>query len=131
MSLKTPPAKPASRLPLARAAAASKADDRRWAQRKPRSLPAVLLSDKLQSQVQCLVRDLSSTGGRIEIVPGCGGSIRSADELPEHFTLYMVTDEMEVDCEVMRREGAFVGVRFTSMSRLRPRQKPMRRTPRK
>ena len=108
-----------------------KPDERRWAQRKPRSLPGLLLSDKLQSQVQCLVRDLSSTGGRIEIVPGRGGSVRSADELPAHFTLYMVTDEMEVDCEVMRREGAFVGVRFTSMSRLRPRQKAVRRIPRK
>ena len=131
MSLKAPPAAPLSRALLVRAPAGQKADDRRWAQRKPRSLPGLLLSDKLQSQVQCLVRDLSSTGGRIEIVPGRGGSVRSADELPAHFTLYMVTDEMEVDCEVMRREGAFVGVRFTSMSRLRPRQKAVRRIPRK
>ena len=125
MSLKAPPAA----LPLR--AAGQKVDNRRFAQRKPRSLPGLLLSERLQSPVVCIVRDLSSTGGRIEIVAGRGGSVRSADDLPEHVTLFMVTDEMEVDCQVMRREGIFAGVRFTSTSRLRPRQKAMRRSPRK
>ena len=128
MVLKALPAAPLSSARAVPAIIIPKTDDRRWAQRKPRSLPAALLSDKLQGQVQCIVRDLSSTGAQIEIVTGRGGSVRLAQDLPDHFTLYMVTDEMEVDCEVMRRDGAFAGVRFISTSRLRPRQKALRRS---
>ena len=64
-------------------APAAKQDERRWAQRKPRSLPALLLSDRLQSHVPCVVRDLSSTGARIEIVVGRDTPVRSADGLPD------------------------------------------------
>ncbi len=103
-----------------------KPDERRWAQRKPRSLPAYLLSDRLQSQVPCIVRDLSSTGARIEIVLGRDTVVRSADDLPDRLALYMVTDEMEVDCEVRRRDGSFAGLRFTSTTRLRLRPKARR-----
>ena len=113
-------------VPVARATVAANPDERRWAQRKPRSLPAFLLSDRLQSQVPCIVRDLSSTGARVEIVLGRDTAVRSADELPDRLTLYMVTDEMEVDCEVRRRDGNFAGLRFTSTTRLRPRPKARR-----
>lgn len=112
-------------------APAAKQDERRWAQRKPRSLPALLLSDRLQSHVPCVVRDLSSTGARIEIVVGRDTPVRSADGLPDRLTLYMVTDEMEVDCEVHRRDGVFAGLRFTSTTRLRLRPKARRPIPKK
>lgn len=123
MSLKAPLASPMSSITGMAAVLLPTDENRRFAQRKPRSLPATLLSDRLQSQVPCIVRDLSSTGARIEVVAGRGSSVRLAEDLPERVTLYMVTDEMEVDCEVVRREGAFAGVRFISTSRLRPRQK--------
>ena len=119
MSLKTRLA------PQLRAPVGVKPDDRRWAQRKARSLPAYLQSDKLQSQVPCIVRDLSSTGARVEIVLGRDTPIRSADDLPQQVTLYMVTDEVDVECDVVRRDGKFAGLQFASAMRIKLRQKAM------
>ena len=103
------------------------ADERRWAQRKPRSLPAYILSQRLSSSVPAIVRDLSSTGAKIEIVLGRDTVVSSADSLPDKVTLFLVSDEMEVDGTVAWRAGNFVGIRFTSASRPRPRPKAIRR----
>lgn len=105
----------------------AKEDERRFAQRKPRSLPAYLISDRLTAAVPAIVRDLSSTGAKIELVLGRDTVVSSAEGLPAKMTLYMVTDEMEVDISMAWREGNFIGVRFTSLSRARARQKIARR----
>ena len=103
------------------------ADERRWAQRKPRSLPAFLLCERLSAAIPAVVRDLSSTGAKIELVLGRDTVVSSADGIPDRLTVYMVSDEMEVDGVIAWRAGNFIGVRFTSASRSRPRPKAMRR----
>ena len=107
--------------------AESGADERRWAQRKPRSLPAYILSQRLSASVPAIVRDLSSTGAKVEIILGRDTVVSSADSLPDKITLFMVSDEMEVDGTIAWRAGNFVGIRFSSASRPRPRPKAIRR----
>lgn len=121
MSLRAPAAAAIPRVKPALTANAIKSDDRRFAQRKPRSLPAFLLSDRLTSAVPAVVRDLSSTGAKVEIVLGRDTPVSSADGLPANLTLYMVADNMDVDVTIAWRAGNFIGVRFTSMSRIRQR----------
>lgn len=101
------------------------AENRRWAQRKPRSLPAYLLSERLQGAVQCVVRDMSSTGAKLQLA--AGATVKAADDVPETFTLYLLTDEIEVDCAVAWRRASSLGVRFTSTTRPRPRPRVVRR----
>lgn len=104
-------------------------DDRRFAQRKPRSLPAFLLSDRVSTPVPAIVRDLSSTGAKIELVLGRDTPISSADGLPANMVLFMVSDSIEVDVTVAWRAGNFIGVSFTSMSRMRQRARAVRKKP--
>ncbi len=105
----------------------AKTDERRWAQRKPRSLPAYVYGDGLSASVPCVVRDLSSTGAKIEIVMGRDTPVNSADGIPKTVTLFLSTDDTEVDCAVAWRDGSFFGVRFTGSTRLRPRPKAVLR----
>lgn len=102
-------------------------DERRFAQRKARSLPAYLLSDRISAAVPAVVRDLSSTGAKIEIVLGRDTPVTSADGLPANMTLYMVSDSIEVDVSIAWRRGNSIGVRFTSMSRVRQKAKAVPR----
>lgn len=100
--------------------------DARWAPRTPSRLGAQIQHQSLSASVPCTVRDTSSTGARLEIVAQRGGSI-SRDRLPDHFTLFMPLDRLEIDCQVMWRQAAQVGVRYTSPARRTAKQQPVKR----
>jgi hypothetical protein len=97
----------------------------RWAKRSPARLGAQICHSSLSTPLTCTVRDTSSTGARIEIVTQRGGNI-SRDRVPDQFTLFMPADRLEVDCEVMWRQGQQAGVRYTSPTRRLPRQEPVK-----
>lgn len=99
--------------------------DARWAQRSPARLGAQIRHNSLSTPLACTVRDTSSTGARLEIVTQRGGNI-SRDGLPDQFTLFMPLDRLEVDCQVMWRQGPQAGVRYTSPARRLPKQEPVR-----
>lgn len=87
-------------------------DDRRWAPRRTGVLGANIISDRLQSSVFCVVRDLSSTGALLELRIDKHCVIGSATDLPNSFKLILRNDAMDVDCEVAWRRRDTVGVRF-------------------
>ncbi|MGE5267088.1 MAG: hypothetical protein ACM3L9_06955 [Deltaproteobacteria bacterium] len=97
----------------------------RWAKRSPARLGAQICHSSLSTPLMCTVRDTSSTGARLEIVTQRGGNI-SRDRVPDQFTLFMPADRLEVDCEVMWRQGHLAGVRYTSPTRRLPRQEPVK-----
>lgn len=97
-------------------------DDRRFAGRRQRSLPAYILSDRLTAAVPCIVRDLSSTGSKLELVLGRDTPVTSVEGLTDTFVLYVMVDEVEMDCAVAWRRGSMIGVRFTGIARPRPRR---------
>jgi hypothetical protein len=98
----------------------------RWARRTPARLGAQILESSLASPILCTIRDTSSTGARLEVQVQRGGNI-SRDRVPDQFTLFMPADRLEVDCQVMWRQGVMMGVRYTSPTRRTVKQKPMQR----
>lgn len=128
-----PPAPPATdgEMPVQPATApvmamqTSSTPNARWAQRSPARLGAQIQHASLSTPLACTVRDTSSTGARLEIVTQRGGNI-SRDRLPDQFTLFMPLDRLEVDCQVMWRQGQQAGVRYTSPARRLPRQESVK-----
>jgi hypothetical protein len=92
--------------------AKKKADERRWAQRKPGLMGALIAYHPVKPPVDCIIRDMSATGARIEIGGAWGEAFNSAEDVPDHVTLLMRLDKTEVDCEVVWRRTKQFGVRF-------------------
>ncbi|MDX2307375.1 MAG: PilZ domain-containing protein [Hyphomicrobium sp.] len=92
-------------------------DERRWAQRKNSSAAALILGNGGPPDIPCILRDVSTTGARLELVEGPGNLIGGRVRLPAYFTLQMKFDRMEVDCAIVWRQSGMVGVRFTSTPR--------------
>ena len=91
----------------------------RFARRKRTATNGLIVSPALSVPLSCILRDVSSTGARIELVASLENLIGGRANLPSSFTLDMRLDRMEVDCAIVWRRGAFVGVRFTSTPRFR------------
>lgn len=105
---------------------ATEGPEARWAKRTPSRLGAQIQHPSLTAGLPCTVRDTSSTGARLEIVAQRGGNI-SRDRVPDQFTLFMPLDRLEIDCQVMWRQGNLVGVRYTSPARRTAKQQPIKK----
>ena len=93
---------------------AAKDENQRFARRKPTDIGGYILTDKLSTQPRCVVRDTSSSGARVHLLPS--PERVTVDDLPEHFRLVMLyaRERTEVQCVVVRKTGDSAGVRFTS-----------------
>jgi hypothetical protein len=85
---------------------------RRWAKRKPAHNSGQILFDGVNTPYPCIVRDISSTGAKIEMVKGKYNPDGGSGFLPNQFSLTMPLDRTRVECQSMWRRGAFVGARF-------------------
>lgn len=92
--------------------------DRRVARRKAAGTSAVIVSPAVSVPISCLVRDYSPTGARLEIVATPENLLGGRVKLPAHFKLQMRLDRMEMDCAIMWRRGAFLGVKFLATPRV-------------
>jgi hypothetical protein len=77
--------------------------NRRITDRRKTLKSAKIVFNKKQSVIDCFVRDVSSTGAKLQV----------ADLLaiPRNFTL-MLNDGSSHDCERVRAHGQEIGVRF-------------------
>jgi hypothetical protein len=91
--------------------------ERRFAQRKSVATNALIVSPDINMPMSCLVRDVSTTGARIELVVSPENLLGGRAKLPGSFTLNMRLDRMEVDCAIVWRNGPLVGVRFVATPR--------------
>jgi hypothetical protein len=91
--------------------------ERRFARRKAAATNALILSPDINVPISCLVRDVSTTGARIELVVSPENLLGGRAKLPGSFTLNLRLDRMEVDCVIVWRNGPFVGVRFVATPR--------------
>lgn len=121
-----PPEPPAGPVMAMAETGAQTGTEARWARRTPTRLGAQIQHATLAAPIQCTIRDTSSTGARLETSAQRGGNI-SRDRVPDQFTLFMPADRLEVDCEVMWRQGLLVGVRYTSPARRTAKQQPIKR----
>lgn len=98
--------------------------ERRWARRKDIATGASILSPDLSIPIPCVVRDLSSTGARLDLVVSQENLLGARIKLPGFFTLVMRVDRIEVECAIAWRRSGQLGVRFLSTPR------PIQRGPR-
>lgn len=66
----------------------------------------------------CVIRNLSATGARLEIVQADRKPFTSEERIPDLFTLAFRLERTEVECELVWRRGDTIGVRFRSLPRL-------------
>jgi hypothetical protein len=85
---------------------------RRWAKRKPTHNSGQILFDGVTTPYACVVRDISSTGVKIEMVKNKYNPDGGSDFLPNQFSLIMPLDRTRVECQSMWRRGSLVGGRF-------------------
>lgn len=91
--------------------------ERRFAKRKVVATNALIVSPDIPVPIACMVRDISSTGARLELVRSNDNPLGGRAKLPGTFTINLRLDRMEVDCAIAWRNGAFVGVRFLATPR--------------
>ena len=80
-----------------------------WAEKRnairQRTLKQGRIAIKGVSTMDCMIRNMSLTGARL--------AVSNASSLPDTFTLFIGSEGMKRDCEVMSRTGNSAGVRFT------------------
>jgi hypothetical protein len=106
------------------------ADDlnRRWARRKPSQTPAQIKFDGITVPFECVVRDISSTGAKLEMARTKFNPEASHEAIPNQFSLIIPLDRIVVDCLSMWRRGSKLGVKFMGAVRqLPPPPKPILR----
>jgi hypothetical protein len=99
-------------------------DNRRFAKRKGRNSPGTILFPGISVPYNCLVRDTSSNGARLEMVADKFNQDAATDSVPNHFTLHLPLDRIQVECQSMWRRGSRIGVRFTSTVTVMPAPAP-------
>ena len=91
--------------------------ERRFAKRKAVATNALIVSSDISIPIACMVRDISPTGARLELIKSAENPLGGRAKLPGTFTINLRLDRMEVDCAIVWRNGAFVGVRFLATPR--------------
>ncbi len=99
---------------------------RRWAKRKPAHSQGQILFDGITTPYACLVRDISSTGAKIEMVKSKFNPDGCTSFVPAQFSLIMPLDRTRVECQSMWRRGSLLGARFLGAVTQLP---AVRRTP--
>lgn len=87
-------------------------NEKRWAQRKSGMTAGLVVFHPGKPPVDCVIRDMSATGARLEIAPNWSDGINSAADVPDAITLLVRQDRIEVDCDVVWRKTQQFGVRF-------------------
>ena len=100
-----------------RTAASRTAAEGRWARRRSICSAGLILFPNAHGSIPCLVKDASSTGARLEVCKTRSNSLGASNDVPSQFTLIMRFDHVEVDCKIVWRRDAEIGVRFLGATR--------------
>jgi hypothetical protein len=71
-----------------------------------------ILFEGVTTPYACVVRDISSTGAKIEMVRDKFNPDGAAGFLPTCFSLVLPLGRTRVECQSMWRRGSSIGVRF-------------------
>jgi hypothetical protein len=92
----------------------AKASEKRFAPRRKGQTPALIYFDGTTLSVPCMIRDMSTTGARLELHSGWDNPFRSAESSLDRIRLVVRMDRVVYDCRIVRREEKELGVKFTS-----------------
>ena len=92
---------------------ASKASgENRFAQRRASQIPALIYFDGTTTSVPCLIKDMSTTGAKLELRNGWDNPFKSDASQMERIRLVIRMDRVMYDCKIMRRSETELGVKF-------------------
>lgn len=98
-------------------AVAASASEKRWANRRKSETPGLVYLEGSSAVISCLVRDVSTTGAKIQMQENWMTLLGAVRHLPEHLTLVIRHDRVAYDCKIMRRNERELGVKFLSAPR--------------
>ena len=98
-------------------AIAMRADENRFAPRRSSQLPALIYFDGTVASVPCLIRDMSTTGARLELREGWDNPFKSSASEMERIKLVIRMDRVMYDCKIVRRGDTELGVKFVAAPR--------------
>jgi hypothetical protein len=106
------------RLGMSRAAyspaIAMRADENRFAPRRSSQLPAFIYLEGAVASVPCLIRDMSTTGARLQLTEGWDNPFKSSISQLEHIKLVIRMDRVMYECRIIRRSDTELGVKFVA-----------------
>ena len=76
--------------------------------KRQRMTEAYIWSPSMAYSKNCRLRDVSSTGARVEF---CNEPVK-IDELDRNLTLYIPLEKREIDCRIAWRKGRSIGIEF-------------------
>ena len=102
---------------VTRRASAIGADDtddasRRFAKRKAINSGAQIIYPGVATPYACIIRDISTTGAKIEMVKNKFNPDGESGFIPAQFSLINPLDRTRVECAMMWRRGSAFGARF-------------------
>ena len=89
-------------------------------------IAAELSHHALPSPIACIVRNTSSSGARVELSGSRNAFSAGVERIPDHITMLMPMDRMQVECRVTWRKGSMLGLRYLSPARIVPKRAPSR-----
>ena len=90
-------------------------------------MPGQIHHPTFQQPMACIVRDSSSTGALIELVPLKGSSVHVLTRFPREFTLTIPLERVAFECELAWQNDLTLGVCYRAPARLLA--KPVRHRP--
>jgi hypothetical protein len=88
--------------------------DKRFAPRRNSQTPAQIYFDGTAQSVPCLIRDMSTTGAKLELKEGWDNPFKSEASQMERIKLVVRMDRVMYECRIIRRGETELGVKFIS-----------------
>ncbi len=93
-------------------AAQARSGDGRFAPRRAGQIPAQIYFDGTVTSVPCVIRDMSTTGAKLELKNGWDNPFRSNASDMDRIRLVVRMDRVMYDCKIIRRSDTELGVKF-------------------
>lgn len=94
--------------------------DNRFAPRRKSDIPAQIFLESASQSLPCMIRDMSTTGAKLDLRDGWDNPFRSSLSHLDRFWLIVRMDRVMYDCKIIRRGEKELGVKFMSAPRPMP-----------
>jgi len=91
--------------------------DKRFAPRRKGDLPAIITFEGTPVSVPCLIKDMSTTGARLELRQGWDNPFKSSASTIDRLRLILRMDRVMYECKIVRRGDTELGIKFMSAAK--------------
>lgn len=96
------------------AAAKSVSGENRFAPRRESAMPALISFDDMADAMPCLIRDMSTTGAKVELRPHTSDAIATDFSGADRVRLVVRADRVIYECKIVRRSDRELGLAFVA-----------------